>query len=105
MEFGSSVEFQNGTSSEEEEEEEESFESESDLTELESDFFHSAEEDTTTNEDSVVIPSRRSAGSGFEDEVFMDNFSDGSGPGEDDGNLLGKLETEVMNLSLSRFRV
>jgi len=105
---GSSIEFQNETSSED------SFGSEliDESSDLDSDVYHSANEDASLDE-SAVAPRTRKKGSlkekgaskaplkGNEEDVFMDNFSDSSA---DSNNLLGKLETEVMNLSLSKFR-
>lgn len=116
---GSSIEFQNETSSGE------SFESDSDDDEsidLESDSFQSAEEDVIFNneEDSFITfeksPSskvRTSSHGGDkvkshnteEDGVFMDNFSDSSEDTDEGRNVLGKLESQVMDLSLSRFRL
>ena len=58
------------------------------------------------------FPDKKSSGGGVEtikeDEdnkdvvgVFMNEFSDSSGEGK---NILGELETQVMNLALPRFR-
>lgn len=112
---GSSIEFQNETFSEEE-----SFGSEASSS-LDSDSFHSArdrEEGVVFKEEGVVCDSspsggwRGSSGLGGEgvtdhsslDGVFMDGFSDNSDVSEEGRNVLGKLETEVMNMSISRFR-
>ena len=57
------------------------------------------------------FPDKKSSGGGvetIEEEdnkdavgVFMNEFSDSSGEGK---NILGELETQVMNLALPRFR-
>lgn len=105
-----SLEFQNDTSSDDS--------SESELSDMESDSFHSAEEDLNLREEeddsfitfespsSVYVTSPRIVfdreESKEEDSDFMHNFSDGSNDGS---NILGKLETQVMNLSIPRFRI
>ena len=38
------------------------------------------------------------------EDVFMDNFSDNSEGSARGRNMLGKLETQVMNMSISKFR-
>lgn len=106
---GSSIEFQSGTFSEE------SFGS--NLSEEDSDSYLSANEDVIFQDESVLSPAKPARNSspkkgagppkGKEEEeggVFIDNFSDDSEDGEG-RNMLGKLETQVMNLSISRFRL
>lgn len=125
---GSSIEFQNETFSEE------SFGSDLTTSDALSDSFHSATEEVGGEEGVFPLsPSRRDddakasplyrggmfgptpggRGRGGEEEegeeeesVFMDNFSNSSGESADAGqNVLDKLETQVMNLSLSKFRM
>ena len=108
---GSSIEFQNGTFSEE------SFGS--DLSEesinFESDSYHSANEEVVFREseedvftfspsqpDNEGFFNKQKESHGGQEVVFMDNFSESS-DGSVEG-LLGKLETQVMNLSISKFR-
>ena len=105
----SSIEFQNDTSSEE------SFESE-DSTSVDSDSFHSANEDEIVFREDVstlspLDPESASNGRGLfgkgggdYEGVFMDDFSDNSEGSMEGNNILGKLETDVMNLSMSQFR-
>ena len=111
-----SIEFQNETS-------EESFGSDlSDgSTDTDSDSFQSANEEveedsfisfelsqlkpTISNGKDVFDKNVKTHGK-EEDGVFMDTFSDSSAGGDDECNtILGKLETQVLNLSLSRFRM
>lgn len=110
-----SMEFQNESFSDDS--------SEFELSDVESDLFHSAEDDMNGREDddsfitfespSVHISKESSSKTATassllddneEESVFMHDFSDTSNDEEDGGNFLGKLETQVMNLSLSRFR-
>lgn len=110
---GSSIVFQNGTFSEE------SFSSESssDDSDVETDSYHSASEQVAFRDtrrhmlspgyaDHVSLDEESEARErgGQEEGVFMDNFSDSSGGSEEGHNVIGKLETQVMNLSLSKFR-
>ncbi len=111
-----SIEFQNGTFSDEE-----SYSNE----ETSSDSFQSAEEDIIFQDITFAhSPSRPGSYNMHkvdtrgrlgkypyghetdEDGVFMDEFSDNSGGSNSEGrNILGDLETQVMNLSLSKFRL
>ena len=97
--------------------------SEFELGSVESDLFHSAEEDVTVggDDDSFVIFESTSSvrvlkdlsfkttttssllDEDEEESIFMHDFSDTSKDGEG-RNVLGRLESQVMNLSTSKFR-
>lgn len=109
---GSSIEFQNGTFSEE------SFGSE-ESSSLDSDSFHSANDDEVVFSEDVSSLSPLGPEGLFnrhgnlvgeggmdnsQEDVFMNDFSDTSEESGEGGNILGKLEIEVMNLSISNFR-
>ena len=112
---GSSIEFQNETFSDE------SFGSDlSDDESASSSSYLSASEEVLFVDDSVMLSPtkprncspKKGAGlpsngrKGEEEEgVFIDGFSDDSGGSGEGRNMLGKLETQVMNLSISRFRL
>ena len=96
--------------------------SDSELSNSDSDTFHSAteanlgdeeEEDSfVTFESSGVYNGRHLSPSvvfegpdeGEEDSVFMQDFSDASNEEGEGSNVLGKLEHQVMRLSISKFR-
>lgn len=83
---------------------------------MESDSYHSAEELFKDARQDMLSPRYADRVSfngedegrwrgGQEEAVFMDNFSDSSEGPEEGGNVIGRLETQVMNLSLSKFRL
>ena len=100
---GISIEFRNETSPSE------VSDSDSDISDSELNPFHStfnAKDDdsfVTFEASSISGRGRKSHDwTGEEgDGVFMDGFSDSSGEGR---NILGELESEVMNTSIRRFR-
>lgn len=117
---GSSIVFQNETSSDDsygtglsEEDDSDSFISANeDVTSSEEPFLSSSSPQGGGQKGSSDKGSALAAGGGKgrerkeeeEEGVFIDNFSDESVDSGEGRNMLGKLETEVMNLSFSRFR-
>ena len=95
---GISIEFRNETSPSEGSDSD----SDSSLSDSELNPFHSTFEDNDI--DSFVTFEASSIGGRGQDSqegVFMNQFSDNS---EEGGNILGELESEVMNTSISRYR-
>ena len=99
---GISIEFRNDTSPSEGSDSD----SDSSLSDSELNPFHSTFNSKTDDLDSFVTfeasaISGRGEGEESQEGVFMSQFSDNS---EEGGNILGNLESEVMNTSISRYR-